>query len=204
MSGAMDPHSVLGIPAHADADEVTRAYRELAKLHHPDHAPDEGGVRMAQINAAYEQLKRQVAEHAKRPPAAGAPAAPVRPRSRGEWLPPKVRRQIGAELLEVLEPQEPILLVADAATWDSPTVRLVLTDRRLLWLRDDAPVNRVRTLRYVAIERAEGRRARRGRAELRLHPRGARRISFAALAPDTLAAVLRIVRPRLASGGATA
>jgi hypothetical protein len=195
----MDPHAVLGIAQDADADVVTQAYRELAKRHHPDHSTGDG-ARMAQINAAYEQLKRQVAEHAKPPPG----KAPARRHVPGDWLPPLIRRQLGSELLDVLEPQEPVLLVADAATWDSPTVRLVLTDRRFVWLRDDAPVARTRSLRYALIERAEGRHARRGRAELRLHPRDARRVTFAALAPDTLDAILHIVRPRLTAGRATA
>ena len=33
-----------------------------------------------------------------------------------------------------------------ASTWASPRTILALTDRRLLWLLDDAPVARVRTV----------------------------------------------------------
>jgi len=34
-----DPYQTLGLPRHANQDEVRRAYRRLAKLHHPDLNP---------------------------------------------------------------------------------------------------------------------------------------------------------------------
>ena len=34
MGVRMDPHSVLGVPPHADSETVARAYRELAKRLH--------------------------------------------------------------------------------------------------------------------------------------------------------------------------
>lgn len=192
-----DPYAVLGVPAGAPEEEVTAAYRELAKRHHPDRAPADGD-RMREINAAYDDLVRAGFPSEPVEAARTATATRTRPReARGMWLSPSVRRQLGRELLESLQPLEDVLLVVDASTWDSPNVRLVATDRRLLWLRDDAPVGRVRSLRYSMLEAVEGRLSRRGRqGELRVKPRESRRISFADLAPTALEALLRAVRPR--------
>ncbi len=59
--GAMserDPYDVLGISAHADADTISAAYRELARRHHPDVSPDPNAERrMAEINAAWSILR---------------------------------------------------------------------------------------------------------------------------------------------------
>lgn len=54
-----DPRSVLGVDPDATEAEITKAYRELAKLYHPDLNPDDSwsAERMRQINSAYEQLK---------------------------------------------------------------------------------------------------------------------------------------------------
>jgi hypothetical protein len=193
-----DPYAVLGVPAGAREEEVSAAYRELAKRHHPDRAPADGD-RMREINGAYDEIVRTGFPSAR--PEGVRTATPTRPRPRGApggWLSPSVRRQLGRELLESLQPLEDVLLVVDASTWDSPNVRLVVTDRRLLWLRDDAPVGRVRFLRYAMLEAIEGRLTRRQRqGELRVKPRESRRLSFAALSPEALEAVLRAVRPRM-------
>ncbi len=87
--------------------------------------------------------------------------------------------------------------MVEASTWDSPNVRLAVTDRRLLWLRDDAPVARVRFLRYSVLESIEDRVNRRRQGELRVKPRDARTISFAAMKPEALQAALQEIRPRL-------
>jgi hypothetical protein len=50
-------HLTLGVPSTADADAVRDAYRGLALKYHPDRNP-EGGEKMQQINAAYEDFKR--------------------------------------------------------------------------------------------------------------------------------------------------
>ncbi|MGE5184367.1 MAG: J domain-containing protein [Acidobacteriota bacterium] len=54
---------VLGLPAHADAEAVKRAYRRLARSLHPDLQPDADGERrralerkFAEVTAAYETL----------------------------------------------------------------------------------------------------------------------------------------------------
>jgi hypothetical protein len=49
-----DYYALLGIDATADADQVTRAFREEAKRSHPDVAPDaEAAARFSDIAAAY-------------------------------------------------------------------------------------------------------------------------------------------------------
>lgn len=55
----MNPYQVLGVAPGASEEDVTRAYRALAKKYHPDLNPgDEAAAKkMAEINAAYEQIK---------------------------------------------------------------------------------------------------------------------------------------------------
>lgn len=54
-----DPYKVLGLSPGASDEEVTKAYRKLAKKYHPDLNPDdkEAAKKMSEINAAYEQIK---------------------------------------------------------------------------------------------------------------------------------------------------
>ena len=56
---AQDPYKVLGVPYGASDEEVTKAYRRLAKKYHPDLNPNdpEAAKKMSEINAAYEQIK---------------------------------------------------------------------------------------------------------------------------------------------------
>jgi hypothetical protein len=183
----VDPYSVLGLPRGAGERDVAAAYREQAKRWHPDRGGGEAAARrMAEINAAYELLRT-----------AGAPRAPApRPRRRtapGTWLPEPVRRALGPELLEALAEREAVRLVTPASTWASPSALLALTERRLLWLLDDAPVARVRSLliRDVA---AVGLRVRRRRATLRLRTIAGQRLSFAGLRPQTAAAIEQALR----------
>lgn len=51
-----DPYEVLGVTKSASADEVKRAFRKLAKKHHPDANKNDpkAASRFAEINAAYE------------------------------------------------------------------------------------------------------------------------------------------------------
>src|SRR5829696_538557 len=182
---AMDPHAVLGLPPGATPEQVAATYRELAKRWHPDR---NGGAaaerRMAEINGAYDL------------PRAPAPRTPPR----GAWLAPAIRRALGHELLAVLEPRENVWLVTPATTWASPQALLAASDRRLLWLLDDAVTARVHTLPFAAIEAAEHalRRPRRRVATLRVCARDGRRIAFSELRPATAAALVR----RIADAGA--
>lgn len=54
-----DPYKTLGLTYGASDEEVTRAYRQLAKKHHPDLNPGnkDAQKKMSEINAAYEQIK---------------------------------------------------------------------------------------------------------------------------------------------------
>ena len=197
----MDPHAVLGLDAGASVDDAARAYRELAKRWHPDRAGDQGAARMIELNVAYELLRS-----AQRRGGDGA-AAGVRAAASsggregpGAWLPEAMRRALGRELLDALEPDEQVEIVTPAATWASPNTLLAATDRRLLWLLDDAVGNRVRSLHYRDAAGADQRPMwpRRSRARLRVHPRyGGQRWTFADLRPATAAAIAGHVRAGL-------
>ena len=89
-----------------------------------------------------------------------------------------------------------------AATWASPRTLLAVTDRRLLWLLDDAPTHRVRSLPYTAIAEIDHRlrRPRRRVAVLRVRTRNARTHAFSELRPETAAAIVgHVAAARLAA-----
>ena len=192
---------MLGLDADASVDDAARAYRELAKRFHPDRAGDAGVAQMVQLNVAYELLRS--AER----PRADRPVAPARARRRGDrrrgpghWLPEAMRRALGRELLEALERDEPVQLVTPTATWASPSTLLAVTDRRLLWLLDDAVANRVRSLRFRDTAHAEQTLVwpRRTRARLSVVPRfGGKRWTFSDLRPATASAIADHVRAGL-------
>jgi DnaJ domain len=173
---AMDPHALLGVRPDATPEEITAAYRKLAKEWHPDLGGGDAGRTMALINAAYDLLRAQTWQ--KR---AHAPAA--RRSRRGAWLDAAVRRALGPELLTALREGERVAVVTPAATWASPHTLLAVTDRRLVWLLDDAPLNRVRTLDFGAVRRIEPRKSwpRRRSAALRVEPMVARPLTFSEL-----------------------
>lgn len=58
-----NPYKVLGVPDGASEEECTKAYKKLAKKYHPDLNPDskDAAEKMAQINAAYDQIKNGTA-----------------------------------------------------------------------------------------------------------------------------------------------
>jgi curved DNA-binding protein CbpA len=194
---SVDPYAILGVSATAGDHEVAAAYREQAKRWHPDRGGgEEAARRMAEINAAYDLLRAGAAHQA-------APRRGARARNsgrRGTWLPDAVRRALGPELLDALSDREAVRLVTPASTWASPRAVLAVTERRLLWLLDDAPVARVRSLAFrdVAAVGLRVHRPRRRAATLSLRTTSGRRHSFADLRPHTAAAIERYVRDALA------
>jgi DnaJ domain len=193
-----DPYSILGVDPGAAADELTAAYREQAKRWHPDrNGGAESAQRMAQVNAAYDLLRAGWS------PQQGArpERAPAAPRGRGAWLAPAVRKALGRELLEALEDREAVHYVTPTATWASARAVLVVTDRRLLWLLDDAVARRVDFVRYsrIALIDHHLRRPRRRVAILRVETVDGRRLAFSELRPQTAEAIVRRVdRARMA------
>src|SRR4051812_38054031 len=192
----VDPYAILGVSAMAGPQEISVAYREQAKRWHPDRGGgEEAARRMAEINAAYDLL-RAAAAHAAAPP----PRPPAKRRApRGSWLPDAIRRALGPELLEALADREAVRLVTPASTWASPRAVLAVTERRLLWLLDDAPVARGRSLAFRDLAALSPRvpRPRRRAATLSLRTTGGRRHSFADLRPHTAAAIERHLRAAL-------
>jgi hypothetical protein len=189
----VDPHAVLGLDPGASPEEVHRAYRALAKRFHPDRSGAADGELMISINAAYDLLRDRLEEGCAEGPAAPpgpAPGAEPSVMVAGGWLPPSVRRVLARELLAALEPGEQVDEVVLTATGDSTDVQLAITDRRLLWLRDDAIMGRVRYLRYRDLARVEERPAGRFRrsGQLRVQARFTGRwLRFHELRPDVLA-----------------
>ena len=186
----VDPYAILGISRVADEREVAAAYRELAKRWHPDQGGgEEAARRMAEINAAYDLLLAGAMHQsaaAKAPPRAG--------RRRGAWLPDAVRRALGPELLAALTEREAVRLVTPTSTWASPRAVLAVTERRLLWLLDDAPVARVRSLAFRDVAAVEERRRRR-RSTLTVRTLTGSRHAFHDLRPHTAATIAQHLRP---------
>src|SRR5271163_3534226 len=53
-----DYYDILGVARTASADEIKKAFRKLARIHHPDVAKDKakGEIKFKEINEAYEVL----------------------------------------------------------------------------------------------------------------------------------------------------
>jgi DnaJ domain len=188
----MDPLAALDLPPGASPEEVASAYRSLAKRWHPDRGGGAAAAaRMAEINAAYDVLRAGAWQREPAPQEAVSRVPVSGRRAAGGWLAEPLRRALGRELLVALEEAEDVALVTPAATWASPRTLLAVTDRRLLWLLDDVPTHRVRTLRYGAMAEVSHRLRRplRRVAVLRIRTTQGRVLSFSELRPATAAAI---------------
>jgi hypothetical protein len=90
-----------------------------------------------------------------------------------------------------------VVVVTPVSVWASPQALLVVTDRRLLWLLDDAVTGRVRSLDFSAVTAVATRLSwpLRRTATLRVSRRNGRRpLGFGDLRPETARAVSALVR----------
>lgn len=82
-------YDVLGVDPAATTDEIQRAYRRLARRHHPDVAPDGDRAAMADINGAWAVLgdpaRRRIYDAGLREPEPAPP--PFAPRPDDAWQP---------------------------------------------------------------------------------------------------------------------
>jgi hypothetical protein len=189
----MDPYAVLGVRPGAADQEVARAYREAAKRWHPDRSPGEdAAAKMAEINAAYDLVRAAAQHEAPGPWREGDPTPQGRAAAnagrKGGWLLPALRVALGPELLNTLTEGEEVKLVTPTSTWASPRAILAVTERRLLWLLDDAPVARVHSLAFRNVAEI-AHRVRRKHAALTVKTIAGRRHVFHDLRPHTAARI---------------
>jgi hypothetical protein len=85
--------------------------------------------------------------------------------------------------------------VTPTSTWASPRAILAVSDRRLLWLLDDALVTRVHSLAFRNVAQID-HRVRRRNATLTVRTLAGRRHVFHDLRPHTAATIERIVLDR--------
>jgi hypothetical protein len=196
----MDPYAVLGVRPGSGSEEIAAAYRDAAKRWHPDVASgDEAARRMAEINAAYD-LVRAAAQHGTQGPwmpgeTTPADRAQSRSRGKGSWLIPPLRLALGPELVSMLNDGEEVRLVTPTSTWASPRAILAVTERRLLWLLDDAPVARVHSLVFNNVAEIS-HRVRRRHAALTVKTIAGKRHTFHDLRPHTAATIEKHVLGR--------
>jgi hypothetical protein len=189
-----DPFAILGVDPGVSERELAAAYHGLALRFHPDRNGGAGGQqRMAELNAAYAAARRTLRSDAR-----GRRADTVvrRRPAPGAWLPDGTRRSLGWELLTALGEGERVEVIAEAGGAGRGAVRLAVTDRRLLWLLEDAVTARVDWVRFGLIARVEHRPPRRGRgATVALRTKTGRRFVFGDLQPEVAEAIAARLAP---------
>ena len=94
--GAPDYYKILGVSRTADADEIKKAYRKLARKHHPDAGGDE--AKFKEINEAYEVLSDEKKFPLGAATAAEIPSGEPAPGSRASTGPTSSRACVGAKV----------------------------------------------------------------------------------------------------------
>lgn len=85
-----DYYQVLGVPRTASADDIRRAYRRLARQHHPDvNKSADAAAKFTEVQEAYDVLsdeakRRQYDQYGRVAEAAGSPGGGARP-GRAGW-----------------------------------------------------------------------------------------------------------------------
>jgi curved DNA-binding protein CbpA len=77
MAAASDPYKVLGVSPQASEDQLRYAYRQLVRIHHPDHnhGSAESARRFEEVQEAYARIRSLRA----RAPSADPPPPPAYP-----------------------------------------------------------------------------------------------------------------------------
>jgi molecular chaperone DnaJ len=137
---ADDYYALLGVPTGADAEELRKAWRQLALQWHPDRAGDAATARFQQLSAAYAVLSDPVARaaydrrrRAAEPADDGASAGASAPSPAATASPPRpaqaARRQAPAVMLSRLSGPIGSLFACGVARRDEPGfITLVLSE----------------------------------------------------------------------------
>jgi hypothetical protein len=78
----MDPYTILGIRKGASADEIKKAYRRLARMHHPDKGGNEEMFK--KIQGAYDSLESSEPSKSAEPTAEQSTSTEIVPKAEGE------------------------------------------------------------------------------------------------------------------------
>jgi curved DNA-binding protein CbpA len=120
--GDVDHYALLGVPSDASAREIRRAYRCLARRHHPDVNPRADGTgRFAELAHAYEILN-DPAQRARYDQTLHPPAPASRPATHSSVLSEAFRRGI----LELSPPETRHVARRPLMLTDAPGRSIVL------------------------------------------------------------------------------
>jgi DnaJ domain len=129
----LDPHKILGIPAHASLSEIRDAYRLKAKIHHPDAGGEEWAFRV--VVQAYEMLSSaRVARAAGAEPSARRSSAPAEPRT----PPRRPAHQPSSETVHQGFDDADLAPIKKVAC-ELLSVRFLWDDAEYLWITQRAP-----------------------------------------------------------------